>query len=104
MADRAVPVARWALRRQDNWQEPRAKITGRRVVPIESIGLLHPGEMGAGIGAVLVRSGYRVTWASSGRREQSVERARVAGLVDVESVAAIRERSDLVVSVCPPHA
>ena len=73
-------------------------------MPIESIGLLHPGEMGAGIGAVLVRSGYRVTWASSGRREQSVERAHVAGLVDVESVEAIRERSGLVVAVCPPHA
>ena len=73
-------------------------------MPIESIGLLHPGEMGAGIGAVLVRSGYRVTWASAGRREQSVERARVAGLVDVESVEAIREHSDLVLSVCPPHA
>ncbi|HXW79284.1 MAG TPA: NAD(P)-binding domain-containing protein, partial [Acidimicrobiales bacterium] len=73
-------------------------------MPVESIGLLHPGEMGAGIGAVLVRSGYRVIWASAGRRQPSIERARVAGLVDVESVQAISERSDLVLSVCPPHA
>jgi 3-hydroxyisobutyrate dehydrogenase-like beta-hydroxyacid dehydrogenase len=80
---------------EDNWRE---------AVAVESIGLVHPGEMGAGIGAVLVRSGYRVYWASTGRRQQSVERARVAGLVDVESLEAICERSDLVLSVCPPHA
>jgi len=73
-------------------------------VTIESIGLLHPGEMGAGIGAALVRAGYRVTWASAGRRQPSARRAQTAGLVDVESVEAIRRESDLVVSVCPPHA
>jgi hypothetical protein len=73
-------------------------------VAVESIGLLHPGEMGASIGAVLVRSGYRVNWASAGRRLQSVERARSAGLVDLRSVEAVRERSDLVLSVCPPNA
>jgi 3-hydroxyisobutyrate dehydrogenase-like beta-hydroxyacid dehydrogenase len=73
-------------------------------VPIESIGLLHPGQMGAGIGGVLVRSGYRVMWASAGRRAESVERAEAAGLVDVQSVEAIRHRSDLVLSICPPHA
>ncbi len=71
---------------------------------IASIGLLHPGEMGAGIGAALVRSDYRVTWASAGRRRQSVERARDAGLVDVEAVEDVRDASDLVISVCPPHA
>jgi 3-hydroxyisobutyrate dehydrogenase-like beta-hydroxyacid dehydrogenase len=73
-------------------------------VAVDSIGLLHPGEMGAGIGAVLVRAGYRVTWASAGRREQSVQRAQIAGLTDVGSAEAIREGSDLVLSVCPPHA
>jgi 3-hydroxyisobutyrate dehydrogenase-like beta-hydroxyacid dehydrogenase len=36
-----------------------------------SIGLLHPGEMGAGIGAVLVDAGYTVLWASTGRSEVS---------------------------------
>jgi 3-hydroxyisobutyrate dehydrogenase-like beta-hydroxyacid dehydrogenase len=73
-------------------------------VAIASIGLLHPGEMGAGIGAALVRSGYRVTWASTGRRPQSAERARDAGLVDVASMEAVRDGFDLVISVCPPHA
>jgi len=32
-----------------------------------SVGLLHPGEMGAGIGAAAVDAGYVVTWASAGR-------------------------------------
>ena len=41
----------------------------------ETIGLLHPGEMGAGVGAALVEAGYTVTWASAGRSPASARRA-----------------------------
>jgi 3-hydroxyisobutyrate dehydrogenase-like beta-hydroxyacid dehydrogenase len=69
-----------------------------------SIGLLHPGDMGAGIGAALVGAGYSVAWASEGRGAASSRRAAGAGLVDVHSVGAMVERCDLIVSVCPPSA
>jgi 3-hydroxyisobutyrate dehydrogenase-like beta-hydroxyacid dehydrogenase len=69
-----------------------------------SIGLLHPGEMGAGIGATLVSAGHRVSWASSGRGASSARRAAAAGLFDVYSVEAMAESCDLIISVCPPSA
>ena len=69
-----------------------------------SIGLLHPGEMGAGIGATLVRTGHPVSWASSGRGPSSARRAAAARLVDVHSVEAMAESCDLIISVCPPSA
>jgi Domain of unknown function (DUF1932)/NAD binding domain of 6-phosphogluconate dehydrogenase len=73
-------------------------------VAFTSIGLLHPGEMGAGIGATLVSAGHRVSWASSGRGASSARRAAAAGLFDVHSVEAMTESCDLIVSVCPPSA
>jgi 3-hydroxyisobutyrate dehydrogenase-like beta-hydroxyacid dehydrogenase len=73
-------------------------------VAFSSIGLLHPGEMGAGIGASLVRAGHRVSWASSGRGTSSARRAAAAGLVDVHSVEAMTHSCDLIMSVCPPSA
>jgi 3-hydroxyisobutyrate dehydrogenase-like beta-hydroxyacid dehydrogenase len=74
------------------------------VVAALSIGLLHPGEMGAGIGAVLVGAGHTVSWASAGRSAVSARRATAAGLVDVRTLDAVAEGCDLIVSVCPPHA
>lgn len=73
-------------------------------VAFSSIGLLHPGEMGAGIGAALVRAGHAVSWASTGRSAPSAARATEAGLLDVRSIAAMVEGSELIISVCPPHA
>jgi 3-hydroxyisobutyrate dehydrogenase-like beta-hydroxyacid dehydrogenase len=70
---------------------------------VRSVGLLHPGEMGAAVGAVLRSQGLRVVWASEGRSEETRARAENAGLEDVGSVEAVAE-SELVLSVCPPHA
>lgn len=69
-----------------------------------TVGLLHPGEMGAALGAALVERGARVFWASDGRSPATAERASAAGLEDARSVGAVAQRSDVVVSVCPPHA
>ena len=68
------------------------------------IGLLHPGEMGAAIGAALVSRGQRVAWASAGRSQATRERADRAGLDDVGEVAHLCRRCDFLISVCPPHA
>lgn len=71
---------------------------------VKCIALLHPGNMGATIGAAAATSGARVVWASEGRRRASVERARQSGLADVETLASAVRQSEVVVSVCPPHA
>ena len=68
-----------------------------------TVGLLHPGEMGAAIGAVLRGQGHRVLWASDGRSAETRARADEAGLEDVGSVSQVA-RADVVFSVCPPHA
>jgi hypothetical protein len=69
-----------------------------------TIGVLHPGEMGAALGAALKGDGREVIFASAGRSDATIARARVAGLVDVVSLDQLREQADLIVSVCPPHA
>jgi 3-hydroxyisobutyrate dehydrogenase-like beta-hydroxyacid dehydrogenase len=43
-------------------------------------------------------------WASSGRSDATRQRAEAAGLTDAGSVDALAERSDVILSVCPPHA
>ena len=68
-----------------------------------SVGLLHPGEMGAAVGAVLRAQGHRVVWASEGRSAETRARAEAAGLEDVGSPAEVA-RSEVVFSICPPHA
>ncbi|HEX6211642.1 MAG TPA: DUF1932 domain-containing protein [Methylomirabilota bacterium] len=69
-----------------------------------TIGLLHPGEMGASIGAAGRTSGLRVLWASQGRGADTARRAAAAGLEDAGSVAGLVAASEVVLSVCPPHA
>jgi 3-hydroxyisobutyrate dehydrogenase-like beta-hydroxyacid dehydrogenase len=69
-----------------------------------TIGLLHPGEMGAGVGAAARAGGSRVLWASEGRGDDTRRRAAGAGLEDVKTVAALVGKSDVVLAVCPPHA
>jgi 3-hydroxyisobutyrate dehydrogenase-like beta-hydroxyacid dehydrogenase len=69
-----------------------------------TIGLLHPGEMGASVGASGRASGQRVLWASQGRGADTARRAAAAGLEDAGTVAALVGASDVVLSVCPPHA
>lgn len=68
------------------------------------IGLLHPGEMGAAIGGCLTGLGHPVCWASQGRGRATAARAERAGLSDAGTVAALAARSDVILSVCPPHA
>lgn len=69
-----------------------------------TIGLLHPGDMGSVVGACAVAGGSRVLWASEGRSAGTRDRAAAAGLEDAGRLAAVVAGSDVVVSVCPPHA
>ena len=69
-----------------------------------TVGLLHPGDMGSMVGACAVASGARVVWASEGRSADTRARAVAAGLEDVGRVDAVVAGSDVILSVCPPHA
>ena len=63
------------------------------------VGLLHPGEMGAAVGACV---DGEVLWASEGRSDAT--RARAARFRDVGTVDAIVREADVILSICPPHA
>jgi 3-hydroxyisobutyrate dehydrogenase-like beta-hydroxyacid dehydrogenase len=69
-----------------------------------AVGILHPGQMGATVGASLRASGVRVGWASSGRSASTRQRAAAAGLEDWQTLERVAEQADVVVSVCPPDA
>ena len=70
----------------------------------KTIAVLHPGEMGAALGAGLAARGHRVVWASAGRGPATRKRAHDCGLEDVETLARAAQAADVVFSVCPPHA
>ena len=70
----------------------------------DTIGLLHPGEMGTTVGAAARENEVRVVWASEGRGPRTRDRAGEAGLTDVDTLAALVEHSRIIISVCPPHA
>ncbi len=71
---------------------------------VKTVALLHPGNMGVTIGAAAATSGARVIWASHQRSKATQERAKQAGLVDVENLTNAVRESDVVLAVCPPHA
>ena len=68
-----------------------------------SIAVLHPGEMGAAIGARLRERGHRVAWASLGRGAASHRRATESGLEDAGSLRETLAGCSIALSVCPPH-
>ncbi|HYB43796.1 MAG TPA: DUF1932 domain-containing protein [Candidatus Methylomirabilis sp.] len=68
-----------------------------------TVGLLHPGEMGAAVGATLLDGGARVLWASQGRSAATVARAGEIGVEDAGSLRAVAEQSRVIISVAPPH-
>jgi 3-hydroxyisobutyrate dehydrogenase-like beta-hydroxyacid dehydrogenase len=70
----------------------------------KGITLLHPGEMGAAVGACLREHGLRVLWVSGGRSAATRARARASALQDVARLEDALKASDIVLSICPPHA
>jgi len=68
-----------------------------------TVGLLHPGEMGATVGATVVGGGARVLWASEGRSAATRSRALQIGLEEAGTLAAVVRASRVILSVVPPH-
>jgi len=68
-----------------------------------TVGLLHPGEMGAAVGGSLVSVGHEVLWDPAGRSRASTGRALAADLTGVKFDQLIA-KSSVIFSICPPHA
>jgi 3-hydroxyisobutyrate dehydrogenase-like beta-hydroxyacid dehydrogenase len=74
------------------------------IVHTVEVGVLHPGEMGAGIASTLVRAGHHALWFPEGRSAETNQRAAAAGMEAVASLDEMAVRCELIVSVCPPRA
>jgi len=68
------------------------------------LAILHPGAMGASVGACLVGCGHEVGWLRTGRSQVSTERATEAGLTPFDDLSELLVNADVVFSICPPHA
>ncbi|HVQ92461.1 MAG TPA: NAD(P)-binding domain-containing protein, partial [Mycobacteriales bacterium] len=68
------------------------------------IGVVHPGQMGASVGAAAAACGHEVYWASAGRSAASRARAAAAGLADAGSLAELAGRVEVLLSIVPPDA
>ncbi|MFB9742656.1 DUF1932 domain-containing protein [Pseudonocardia sulfidoxydans] len=68
------------------------------------VGILHPGAMGSALGSALKPRAGAVVWAAAGRSDVTSKRAEIADLIGVPDVDELARRSDVVISICPPHA
>ncbi len=71
---------------------------------MSAVGIINPGAMGVSIAASLISAGHEVFWASAGRSSESRGRAARHQLTDVQSLAELCARCQIILSVCPPHA
>jgi 3-hydroxyisobutyrate dehydrogenase-like beta-hydroxyacid dehydrogenase len=60
--------------------------------------------MGSSIGAAAAGNGHEVLWASAGRGPATRDRAEAEGLADAGTLSSLVDRSEVIVSVCPPAA
>jgi 3-hydroxyisobutyrate dehydrogenase-like beta-hydroxyacid dehydrogenase len=69
---------------------------------ITTVGILSPGDMGSGVGAVLHQNGLEVLTCLAGRGSGSRERAAEAGIRDVPDLEALVDACQMVLSIIPP--
>lgn len=67
-----------------------------------TLGILHPGSMGAAVAAQAKLSGAEVLWSPAGRSASSRARAERYGLTPVTGLAEMAGRADVILSLCPP--
>jgi 3-hydroxyisobutyrate dehydrogenase-like beta-hydroxyacid dehydrogenase len=70
----------------------------------ETIGIIHPGEMGISVAASAQSGGNVVMWASQGRSPQTRVRAAAHSLVDAVTIENLCRSCSIIICVCPPHA
>jgi 3-hydroxyisobutyrate dehydrogenase-like beta-hydroxyacid dehydrogenase len=73
-------------------------------VTIKTIAIISPGDMGSGIGKVLVQEGYQVLTCLDGRSPLTKELALKAGFQDTPNLAALLSQADCLFSIVPPES
>ena len=71
---------------------------------VRTIAIQSPGDMGSGVGRELIARGFRVATCLAGRSERSRKLAEAAGLELAESLDALVDTADLLLSILPPAA
>ncbi|MFJ6393924.1 DUF1932 domain-containing protein [Streptomyces sp. NPDC091972] len=69
-----------------------------------TVGILHPGSMGAAVAACAAANASAVLWCEAGRSSASAARAAQFGLTPMATLADLLDRSDIVIGLCPPAA
>jgi 3-hydroxyisobutyrate dehydrogenase-like beta-hydroxyacid dehydrogenase len=69
-----------------------------------TVGILHPGSMGAAVAGCATANAAEVLWCDAGRSAASAARAAAFGLTPVSALPELLDRSDIVISLCPPAA
>ncbi|MFF2517884.1 DUF1932 domain-containing protein [Streptomyces sp. NPDC058086] len=70
----------------------------------QTVGILHPGSMGAAVAACAAANAARVLWCTEGRSPASAARAEQFGLEPVATLPELLDQADTVISLCPPAA
>ncbi|MFE3865682.1 DUF1932 domain-containing protein [Streptomyces goshikiensis] len=69
-----------------------------------TVGILHPGSMGAAVAACAAANAAAVLWCGTGRSTASATCTVQFGLTPVAELDELLDRSDIVISLCPPTA
>jgi len=71
---------------------------------MSKIGVLHPGEMGISVAASAINSGHQMYWTSANRSDMTRRRAEKHHLIEIETLPELCQTTEIIFSVCPPHA
>jgi 3-hydroxyisobutyrate dehydrogenase-like beta-hydroxyacid dehydrogenase len=70
----------------------------------ETVGILHPGSMGAPVAGCAAVNASAVLWCPTGRSAATAARADRHGLEPVAELHELLARADVLISLCPPAA
>ena len=71
-------------------------------MPLKTVGLLSPGDMGHVVGNVLVTHGLRVITCLQGRSERTRTLARTAKIEDVPTYQDLVNEAEIILSIMVP--
>lgn len=71
-------------------------------MPLETIGILSPGDMGHIVGRVLGSNGLNAITCLQGRRKRTRDMAARADIADVPTYHALVDDADIILSILPP--
>ena len=71
---------------------------------IKTVAIISPGDMGSGIGKVLVQEGYQVLTCLEGRSPLTKELALKSGFQDTPNIGTLLSQADCLISIVPPES